>query len=50
MYITTGIPKLSSPDSRGNQFIKVIVQIPKVLSKQERDAVIQLDELSKQRR
>jgi len=42
-----GVPKLNSPDTRGNQYIKVIVQIPKKLSKQEREIVIKLDEMSK---
>lgn len=42
-----GVPKLNAPEQRGSQFIKVIVQIPKKLSKAERDAVIQLDELAK---
>ncbi|KAG8467408.1 hypothetical protein KFE25_000724 [Diacronema lutheri] len=45
-----GVPKLNSPDTRGNQFIKVIVTIPRKLTKQERDAVIQLDELARQPR
>lgn len=31
-----GVPKLNSPDMRGNQFIKVVVTIPKKLSKQVR--------------
>lgn len=31
-----GVPKLNSPDVRGNQYIKVIVEIPKKLSKQVR--------------
>jgi molecular chaperone DnaJ len=42
-----GVPKLNAPDTRGNQFIKVIVQIPKKLSPKEREAVLKLDELGK---
>lgn len=40
-----GAPRLGSPDSRGDHFVTMNVEIPKILSKVETDLITQLKEL-----
>ena len=45
-----GAPRLGQPDSRGDHYVTVNVEIPKDLSKEEEDLVKQLQEIREKKK